>query len=98
MFVDTKPLSGLLRELRQEQGRSLRSAARDLGVDPAHLSRLEKGAKPASDQVLQRAANYYNVPLERLERARGELPADIVDLLLRRPEIVDQLRERYGSE
>ena len=34
---------------------------------------MERGEKPASEQVLQRAASYYDVPLERLELARGAL-------------------------
>lgn len=96
--VETQPLASLLRELREQQGWSLRRAARDLGVDPAHLSRLERGAKPASDQVLERAAQYYDVSLEELERARGELPSDVVAILLNNPEIIEQLRARHGSD
>ncbi len=94
---EPRPLASLLRELRTQQGTSLRGAARDLGVDPAHLSRLERGEKSASDRLIQRASSYYDVSLEELERARGELPPDVVELLLRNPEIIDELREKYGS-
>lgn len=96
--METRPLASLLRELREKQGTSLRGAARDLGVDPAHLSRLERGQKPPSDQVLERASRYYDVSLEELERARGELPSDVVALILSNPEIIDELRSRYGPE
>lgn len=96
--METRPLASLLRELREKQGTSLRAAARDLGVDPAHLSRLERGEKPVSDQVLERASRYYDVSLEELERTRGELPSDVVALLLNNPDIIDDLRTRYGPK
>jgi transcriptional regulator with XRE-family HTH domain len=96
--MESTPLAKLLRDLRARQGSSLRAAARDLGVDPAHLSRLERGGKPASDNMLERAARYYDISLEELERAQGELPDDVVGILLQHPEVIDQLREKYGSE
>lgn len=95
--METKPLATLLRQLREKQGTSLRGVARELGVDPSYLSRLERGEKPASDQVLARASRYYDVPFETFEQAKGELPRDVVELLLNNPEIIDQLRARYGS-
>jgi transcriptional regulator with XRE-family HTH domain len=93
----TRPLAELLRDLRHQQGASLRAAARDLGVDPAHLSRLERGAKTPSRGLLTRASKYYTVPVEDLERARGDIPEDIRQLLLDRPELVQELRAKYGS-
>ncbi len=94
--MTTQPLSTLLRELRERQGASLRAVARELHVDPAYLSRLERGQKPASDRVLERAANYYDVPVEQLTMARGELPADVVAILVERPDLIEKLRNEYG--
>jgi transcriptional regulator with XRE-family HTH domain len=95
--MDTAPLGDLLRELREQQGRSLREAARALEVDPAHLSRVERGAKPASSTVLERASNYYSVPRELLALSRGVVPSDVVELLQHHPEVIEELRHRYGS-
>jgi transcriptional regulator with XRE-family HTH domain len=94
--VTTRPLASLLRELREQQGSSLRAAARELDVDPSYLSRLERGEKPASSQMLQRAATYYDVPLERLELAKGALPDDVVEILLEHPDLIERLRTEYG--
>jgi transcriptional regulator with XRE-family HTH domain len=91
-------LSGLLRELREQQGSSLRTAASELGVDPSYLSRLERGEKPSSEQVLRRAAQLYDVPEEMLALAEGRLPDDIVDLFRANPQLIDELRGRFGSE
>jgi transcriptional regulator with XRE-family HTH domain len=96
-MAQTRPLADLLRELREAQGRSLRGAARDLGVDAAYLSRVERGKQSASRDVVSRAAVYYGVPQERLDAARGDVPADIADILGQHPELIDELRARYGS-
>lgn len=95
--MDTIALGDLLRDLRERQGRSLREAARALEVDPAHLSRVERGAKPASATVLERASNYYAVPQELLALSRGVVPGDVVAVLQHHPELLEELRDRYGS-
>lgn len=96
--METRPLATLLRELRTRQGTSLRGAARDLGVDPSYLSRLERGQKSPSGDMLHRASNYYDIPFEELERAQGALPDDVVQILRDHPELVEKLRAEYGSD
>jgi transcriptional regulator with XRE-family HTH domain len=94
----TRPLAELLRDLRETRGASLRAAARDLGVDPSYLSRLERGEKPASPGVLERAARYYQVEQEELALAAGALPQDVVQILRDHPELIERLRAEYGSQ
>ncbi len=96
--METRPLSELLRELREERGSSLRAAAKDLGVDPSYLSRLERGEKAASPQLLRKAASYYEVPEEELALAEGKLPADVIEILRAHPDLIDRIRTEYGSE
>jgi transcriptional regulator with XRE-family HTH domain len=96
--MPTRPLSELLRELREERGSSLRTAAKDLGVDPSYLSRLERGEKAASPQMLRKAASYYEVPEEELALAEGKLPADVVGILREHPELIDRIRSEYGPQ
>ncbi len=50
--VPTSPL----RAVRQARGRSLRSTAREAGIDPAHLSRIERGLAQPSLPSLRRLA------------------------------------------
>ena len=96
--MDTRPLPEILRELREQRGASLRTAARDLGVDPAYLSRLETGQKPASPGLLRKAANYYSVPEEELALAEGRLPRDVIEILRAHPEAIKRLRSEYGGQ
>jgi len=92
----SKELAELLRELRESKGISLRGAARDLGVDASYLSKVERGDKKASPSVLDRAANYYELPREDFAMASGALPSDIVEILRSHPDLVEQLRQTYG--
>jgi transcriptional regulator with XRE-family HTH domain len=91
------PVGQLLRELRQSRGETLRGAARDLGVDPSYLSRIERGAQDPSSALRRRAADYYDADPQRLAFAGGELPSDVLQILANHPELVDELRQRYGS-
>jgi transcriptional regulator with XRE-family HTH domain len=43
-----------LREVREAQGRSLRSVAKEARIDPASLSRLERGLQRPSVDALMR--------------------------------------------
>jgi len=93
---ETKPIGELLRELREQRGETLRKAAEDLGVDAAHLSRLERGLKSPSTDLRRRAASYYAVSADELSVASGELPEDIVKILLANESLIAELRERYA--
>ena len=96
-MTDQKQVGELLRGLRQRRGESLRSAARELGVDAAHLSRLERGLKPASDDLRDRAADYYGYSPELIDLAQGRLPDDIMEILQRHPGLLEELRSRFDT-
>jgi transcriptional regulator with XRE-family HTH domain len=89
-----KSVADLLRELREEKGESLRAAARGIGVDPAHLQRVETGAKPPSDAFAEKASAYYDVEPEVVLLAAGQLPPDVVEYLLTHPEELKLLQEK----
>ena len=96
-MTEQKRVGELLRDLRQSRGDSLRSAARELGVDAAHLSRLERGLKPASDELRDRVADYYSYSPELIDLAQGRLPADILEILQQHPDLLGELRSRFGA-
>jgi Helix-turn-helix. len=92
-----KALTNLLRDLRESNGKTLRQTAKDLDVNAAYLSRVERGEKPASRAIQQRLAAYYEVEPEVIEVASGQLPADVVQILQAHPDAIEQLRKQYGS-
>ncbi len=87
--------ASLLRELRRAQGRSLRSAANDLGLAPSYLSRLERGQRRPTPEVAERLANYYDVSSERIALAEGRVPDDVLTILQQHPQELDRLRRLY---
>lgn len=87
----------LLRRLRTEQGRSLRRAARDLGVNPSSLSRVETGERSLSVDLEARVSAYYNLDRDLLDLAAGRVPADVVAILRNHPDVLDELRREYGD-
>jgi transcriptional regulator with XRE-family HTH domain len=84
----------VLRELREQSGSSLRAVANDLGIAPSHLSRIERGEKGGSPALVAKVADYYGV--DKRSIGTGELPSDIVRILLETPGLVEELRDRYG--
>jgi hypothetical protein len=96
-MADTSPAVGhLLRQLRTERGQSLRGAARDLGVDPSYLSKVERGQKPLPEALKRAVGDYYDADPDELDVASGEFPADIARILAEHPEAIEELRKRYG--
>lgn len=92
----TQNAASLLRALRNQQGRSLRSAAADIGIAPSQLSRLERGQRNLAADVSERLSEYYGVSSEIISLAQGELPLDIVRILQEHPDEMERLRARYG--
>ena len=89
-------VASLIRDLRKQKGQSLRSAARDLGVDPSHLARVESGEKALSASLGDRLSDYYDVNPDHVYIAAGRIPPDIVGILLQHPEEFEAMRKRYG--
>ena len=96
-MAGTRNAANLLRELRREQGRSLRSAAADIGVAPSQLSRLERGERGLGIDVSERIASYYGVPAEVISLAHGEVPFDVILILQQHPELIERLRKEYAG-
>lgn len=62
MQTDQPPeLTSLLRVAREAQGLSLRRTAQLSGIDPGHLSKVERGEKQLSIEALYRLATVVNL-------------------------------------
>jgi len=90
-------VADVLRSARKAKGQSLRSAARELGVDPSYLSRVETGERQPSADLCQRAGSLYEIDGDSLALSAGDIPADIVEILRRHPELLVEIRVRYGQ-
>lgn len=93
-MVPPSPAGELLRRARQDRQESLREAAANLTITPSHLSRLERGEKGASDELLSRAAAHYG--LDPTSLVDTNVPRDVIEIIENNPELVEELRNRYG--
>lgn len=98
VMVNGKSAASALRDLRQSQGQTLRSAAAELGIAPSQLSRIERGERAIGDAAAKRLSDYYDVPVEAIDLLRGQIPGDVIAILQQHPEEVVRLREMYGTK
>jgi transcriptional regulator with XRE-family HTH domain len=94
--MGTSRTENVLRQLREANGSSLRAAAQDLGLDPSHLSRVERGEKKPSPDVSERMARYYGVSPDLLALMEGRVPSDVLEILVHHPEVLDKIRREYA--
>ena len=89
-----------LREgLRQEDARfSLRQVAQRVGIEPAYLSKIERGhAAPPSEATTVRLARELGVDADVLLAMAGKVSGDLQEIIRKRPklfaDLIRQLRE-----
>ncbi|MGN9774512.1 helix-turn-helix domain-containing protein [Micromonospora sp. H33] len=74
MSLLRRVIGGVLRRLRQRQGRTLRDVAQAAGVSMPYLSEIERGRKEASSEVLAAICRALGIRLsDLLEEARDDL-------------------------
>ncbi|KAB1931765.1 helix-turn-helix domain-containing protein [Micromonospora sp. ALFpr18c] len=74
MSLLRRVIGGVLRRLRQSQGRTLREVASAAGVSVPYLSEVERGRKEASSEVLAAICRALGIRLsDLLEEARDDL-------------------------
>jgi HTH-type transcriptional regulator, competence development regulator len=82
-----------LKEL-DEKSYSLRKVASRVGIEPAYLSKIEKGNVPApSDQVVYKLAQELNVNANELMAQAERLPKVLKDAFSEHPRLVAELAE-----
>ena len=74
-------LGNILKDLRKKKGIGLKQLSKTLGVDRAHLSRIETGKILPADPLLRRLSKRLGGDIEVLTVLSGRLPKDIQALL-----------------
>lgn len=90
-------VADILREAREAKGRSLRSAAKELGVDPSYLSRVETGERFPSAELRERAEGIYDIDSDMLALSAGHVPPDVLEILKQHPAWLEEIRARHGQ-
>ena len=75
----------------------MKGLARQLGVDPSFLSRIERGVVAAPEQIVRDVSKALGAVEDPLLVLAGHLPADVEAILLAQPErSLALLREQLG--
>ena len=86
------------RRRREDPAFSVRQVARRIHVEPAYLSKIERGqAPPPSERTIRRLAVELDEDADVLLALAGKVSRDLQDIVLRRPrlfaDLLRQLRE-----
>ena len=88
-----KKLGSYLKEMREETGLSIRTAAKKSEIAPSFLSKIEAGDtfSTISIQTLIKLSKTYNIPPISVLKEAGLVDSDEYDL----PELSQYLRAKY---
>jgi len=98
MMAGRKSFGALVRRERQAKEIGLREMAKNIGISPTYLSKIERGDfdPPAEDKVRKIAEIIGRDPDELLALA-GRVASDLTDIIRQRPrELADFLRTAKG--
>ena len=86
-----------VRTVRERRGAddrrfSLRQVAQRIGIEPAYLSKIERGeAPPPSEATITRLAAELGEDADHLLALAGKVPSDLQDIIRRRPKVFAEL-------
>ena len=72
MALVRQEIGDVLRDLRQQKGRTLRQVASRAAVALGYLSEIERGQKEASSEILASVAYALDVPISQIMRMVAE--------------------------
>jgi transcriptional regulator with XRE-family HTH domain len=72
MILVRQEIGDVLRDLRQQKGRTLRQVASRASVALGYLSEVERGQKEASSEILASVAEALDVPISSIMREVGD--------------------------
>ena len=90
-------LGAYLRDARErararDQSFSLRKVAQRVGIEPAYLSKIERGdTPPPSEGTIRRIAEELHEEPDLLLAMAGKVSRDLQDVILRRPQLFAEL-------
>ncbi|GAA2957951.1 MULTISPECIES: helix-turn-helix domain-containing protein [Microbacterium] len=98
MVLVRQEIGEVLRDFRQQKGRTLRQVASRASVALGYLSEVERGQKEASSEILASVAEALDVPISTIMREVGDRLA-VLEGLQTFPDVVpDELVASMDAE
>jgi transcriptional regulator with XRE-family HTH domain len=93
MVLVRQEIGDVLRDFRQQKGRTLRQIASRASVALGYLSEVERGQKEASSEILASVADALGVPLSVIMREVSDRLASVENIV-----IPDRVPDEFVSE
>ncbi|MEN9288230.1 MAG: hypothetical protein RLZ88_900 [Actinomycetota bacterium] len=93
MVLVRQEIGDVLRDFRQQKGRTLRQIASRASVALGYLSEVERGQKEASSEILASVADALGVPLSVIMREVSDRLASVESIV-----IPDRVPDEFVSE
>jgi len=78
--------------LKNDRRYSLRQVAGRIDIEPAYLSKIERGDfAPPSEQVIRKLAGELDENVDILLALAGKVSQDLKDIIVKRPELIAEL-------
>ncbi|MGZ0711187.1 helix-turn-helix domain-containing protein (plasmid) [Coraliomargarita sp. W4R53] len=98
MILVRQEIGEVLRDFRQQKGRTLRQVASRASVALGYLSEVERGQKEASSEILASVAEALDVPISIIMREVGDR-LSVMEGLQTFPDVVpDELVAQVDAE
>ena len=83
----------------QDPSFSVRKVAQRISIEPAYLSKIERGqAAPPSEDTIRRLARELGEDPDLLLAMGGKVSSDLQDIILRRPQLFADLLRQLKDE
>lgn len=94
----SKPFGETVRVLREAQSLGLRTAAEQLGISPAYLSRIERGReKPPRPELIRKMATLFGGDADVLFRLAQSTDPELADYVNSVPALPEFLRTAMAA-
>ena len=66
-----------IKKIREERGMMQKEIANAIGVHPSNYSKMEKGEREFSIEVVDKLAKYFGLTIDELVHAKGKIPKEV---------------------
>ena len=90
-------LGEVIRKARLDRSLSQRALAKEVGVSFPHISKIEAGREPPSDDLLRRIAEVVGLDADELLLAADRLPGDVSDAVLAKRDLAPEFLRTWSD-
>lgn len=89
-----KHLGNKVREIRQKHGHTLEELGDKLSFNPSNLSKIERGIRKPTIELIEQIAKLYDVPLSYFFGEEAEMPDELRELGAEWITFVEEMEEK----